>query len=443
MENILRNRGEEKVEEKVQCDTSIQKDIFITDSSACDPEALDEGGCIRSYWIYYPPSYCENDQQEKTPHYSVVMLLHCFGCTGLQMLNEWKDELPGFILVAPQGYFNSWNAKECCGYALDKNIDDVLFLESLLNKIHLSSSSFLYAIGFSNGGFLATYASHLFHAIAPYSGHISSVDLSLVAEKQTSVFLHHALDDRFVLDSGCCSSQQEKQCCCQISQHTETCTSTQDIFHSWSSSIIGEASSSIETQISFQNPQQGILCQSSMLPTQQNVTYCQYAKGGHAISRFLLKHDFSTFFHRDACQQNNNGFYHENDNTCTCLNGTLLETPPFYCQQQNQELKPFHFGNNPDNHNMLAIDDRIHQILQFSSLWFLFIAILFCGIFIGRSKFGHYWCRRKVGWMAVPTDERNNYDLSYRHHTTNNSTSKDDDTNAHHNSGDIELRQRP
>ena len=79
----------------------------------------------------------------------------------------------GFVVVYPDGLQNTWNAHQCCGYALEHNIDDVSFLTGLATQIgaqYAVDQKRLYVTGVSNGGMMAyTLAceTDLFAAIGP------------------------------------------------------------------------------------------------------------------------------------------------------------------------------------------------------------------------------------------------------------------------------------
>jgi poly(3-hydroxybutyrate) depolymerase len=124
----------------------------------------------------------------------LVFALHCYGCTSAQMIHWTRvAEEFSFVLAVPDGVESSWNSRYCCGYALQKKLDDVGFLAKITSdldeELSFVSRDVAYAIGWSNGGYFSTYAAHLFRAVAPISGHQYDVD-SLVS-KPTALFMHH------------------------------------------------------------------------------------------------------------------------------------------------------------------------------------------------------------------------------------------------------------
>src|SRR5690349_203461 len=85
---------------------------------------LEISGTTRSYFLHLPPSY---DGKTKLP---LLLALHGGGGSGdgmaaLYGLNEAADQ-KGFLVAYPQGSGRlkdkllTWNAGNCCGYALDK-----------------------------------------------------------------------------------------------------------------------------------------------------------------------------------------------------------------------------------------------------------------------------------------------------------------------------------
>jgi polyhydroxybutyrate depolymerase len=89
-----------------------------------------------------------------------------------------KADSSGFIVIYPEGLVlnqnRSWNAGNCCPPAINQNIDDVGFIDNLLDSVFSNYSidtTRVYATGSSNGGMLcyrlACELSHRFAAIAP------------------------------------------------------------------------------------------------------------------------------------------------------------------------------------------------------------------------------------------------------------------------------------
>jgi poly(3-hydroxybutyrate) depolymerase len=138
---------------------------------------------------------------------------------------------------------SSFNALHCCGAAKARNLDDVGFVDSIVDDLqravdHAGGVRFLahalFASGFSNGGFLTSHLSyasrHTWAAIAPTAGHVYRVRRTT----PLPVAIHHCADDEKVSPRGCCMSESgDPTCCCDIS--FDSCVSTQTLFDKWTS----------------------------------------------------------------------------------------------------------------------------------------------------------------------------------------------------------------
>lgn len=142
---------------------------------------LEIDGRVRNYLVHTPPNY---DSRKKYP-----LLLAIHGArgnpAGMREVTRF-DELSKkeeFIVVYPFGttadekigYF--WNAWECCGYALQHEVNDVKFIKKLISNVKEDFSihpAKIYAAGFSNGGMmslrLACEISEEFAAVASVGG---------------------------------------------------------------------------------------------------------------------------------------------------------------------------------------------------------------------------------------------------------------------------------
>jgi len=66
-----------------------------------------------------------------------------------------KAEAESFLVVHPNGLFNSWNAGVCCGTALTTGVDDVGFLRAMVDAIVAEgavNAARVFVTGLSNGG---------------------------------------------------------------------------------------------------------------------------------------------------------------------------------------------------------------------------------------------------------------------------------------------------
>jgi polyhydroxybutyrate depolymerase len=111
------------------------------------------------------------------------LVLNIHGLVETPQLQEYYSGMDakaaerGMVVVYPQGVGNSWNAGNCCGRAMDEQIDDVRYLRELVREIESElciDTTRVYATGMSNGAMmsyrLACEASDIFAAIAPVDG---------------------------------------------------------------------------------------------------------------------------------------------------------------------------------------------------------------------------------------------------------------------------------
>lgn len=141
-------------------------------------------GYNRTYLVHLPTGYTG---AEELP---LVIVMHGGFGTAVSAQNKSKFSLKAdsenFIVVYPEGVkggalnISSWNAGWCCGFASSSNINDVGFIDSLLNTLigqYAIDTSRIYASGMSNGGFmayrLACELSDRIAAIAPVASSMS------------------------------------------------------------------------------------------------------------------------------------------------------------------------------------------------------------------------------------------------------------------------------
>ena len=133
---------------------------------------LTHGGALRDFDVYAPASY--TGVQEV----ALVVDIHGFSSNKVEHrgLSGWtaKAETEGFLVVHPNGLFNSWNAGTCCGTAMTSGVDDVGFLRAMVDAIGAEGSvnaARIYVTGLSNGGAMAhriaCEAADVFAAAAP------------------------------------------------------------------------------------------------------------------------------------------------------------------------------------------------------------------------------------------------------------------------------------
>lgn len=179
-------------------------------------------GLTRYYRIDIPRSV---DLNKKTP---IVVFLHPGGGTMYGVMATGlaaETHRRGWLLVSPQGTRCGvagdsgycWNAVHCCGIGDRRDVDDVGFIEALLDEIDLTiplDRSRIYAMGYSNGAMLThRLASELpttFAAIGEAAGTIGGAEnadapIRTIPEPSAPVpivMLHGELDDHVSFDGG-------------------------------------------------------------------------------------------------------------------------------------------------------------------------------------------------------------------------------------------------
>ncbi len=116
-------------------------------------------GVERTYKVYLPVGYTSDRP------FPLVVVLHGGGGSGEQIESvsglSQKADTAGFIVVYPDGSgrrFLTWNAGDCCGYAVRQNVDDVAFINAVLDEVERDffiDRRRVFVAGMSNGGMLA------------------------------------------------------------------------------------------------------------------------------------------------------------------------------------------------------------------------------------------------------------------------------------------------
>jgi polyhydroxybutyrate depolymerase len=147
----------------------------------------------------------------------LVIVLHGGGGNGQQAMkmSAWNEEAQrrGWMVAYPSGSGKlgnrllTWNAGQCCGYAMEKGVDDVAFIDKMLSNIAASSpldSSRVYVTGISNGAMLAyrlaCEMSDRITAIAPVSGTLGLA--SCQPSRPVSIMHFHGTADNNVPFEG-------------------------------------------------------------------------------------------------------------------------------------------------------------------------------------------------------------------------------------------------
>lgn len=164
---------------------------------------LKVGDLERNYLVHVPPKY---DHNQPTP---VVLIYHGGGSNPEVMvrfsgMNQKSDEA-GFIAVYPSGRGRlarvlTFNGGNCCGYAMQQNVDDVAFTRKLLDDLATVinvDQKRVFATGMSNGGIIAyRMASELsdrIAAIAPVGGPMGTETCN--PKRPVPVIHFHGTDD--------------------------------------------------------------------------------------------------------------------------------------------------------------------------------------------------------------------------------------------------------
>lgn len=128
-------------------------------------------------------------------------------------MDELSDER-GFLVVYPEGTGRlahrllTFNAGSCCGYAKRRKVDDVGFVDTLLDQLpreYPIDVKRIYATGMSNGGMmsyrLGCELSHRIAAIGPVAGPMA-VDGPVPSRPVPLIHFHGVQDRNAVFDGG-------------------------------------------------------------------------------------------------------------------------------------------------------------------------------------------------------------------------------------------------
>lgn len=329
---------------KPTCGTSSYTLSMPSDSCPVD----DPKSCTRDFHVFIPSLACQSTTNSTKTEPEIgtlplVFAVHCFGCNAEAMINfENVAENFNFVLVRPEGIKNSWNSRYCCGYSLENDIDDIGFFRRIIHDLDISlafvSKEVTFGVGWSNGGYMVTYAASLFRGIAPVAGYQYSADLiSLTGNKSTSIFQHHSSNDPFVRFNGCCTEPGHQSCCCGISQAgAETCTSVTAEWESWATNVnhcVGP------TIVRENSDLEGVTCYYGSSCT-SNTTLCVYGSAGHFnrpsfTDGFPMFDEVGHFFAQDACSLNK-GEWSRAKRSCAC--GDSARSNSAFCLGQGDDL---------------------------------------------------------------------------------------------------------
>lgn len=183
-------------------------------------EWLWHDGRPRSYWLHVPPGY----NGSPVP---LIVVLHAGGSYPARMaaktgLTDAADR-ENFIVVYPRGIYGwapwrrMWNGGYCCGVAYERNVDDVGFVATMIERLrnHLAvNGSRIYVAGHSNGAILAyrvaAELSDVVAAVGPVAGSIGGTasqesPLWVIPEPEhpvSVIHFHGRLDENVPYDGG-------------------------------------------------------------------------------------------------------------------------------------------------------------------------------------------------------------------------------------------------
>ena len=169
------------------------------------------GGRERTYRLHVPPS----GGTEKLP---LVIVLHGGGGNGENAARmaqmDGRADHDRFFVVYPdgtgpiKGRLQTWNTWNCCGYAMNENIDDVGFIRELIRRLgdqYPIDPKRIYATGLSNGAMLAhrlgcELAGEI-AAIAPVAGALNA-DACTPSEPVSVMIFHGSADEHVLYEGG-------------------------------------------------------------------------------------------------------------------------------------------------------------------------------------------------------------------------------------------------
>lgn len=160
-------------------------------ADAASRQTLSHGGLMRSYMLRLPPGPLPADKRP------LVIVLHGGGgnAENAEAMSGFtaKAAQEGFIVAYPDGSGRmkdrllTWNAGHCCGYAMQNRVDDVGFINALIDRLlrdHPVDEKRVYATGISNGGMMSH---RLGIELAPRFAAIAPVVAGLFGDEKTPV----------------------------------------------------------------------------------------------------------------------------------------------------------------------------------------------------------------------------------------------------------------
>lgn len=165
------------------------------------------GGMTRTFLLHVPTGY---DGKKPVP---LVFDLHGSGSTGPSELASSRfsavADTNGFLVVAPNGYMNSWNGDIAFGAAYMMKLDDVGLMKALVDYIagiaNINRAK-VYSTGLSNGGAMSNTlgckAADTFAAVAPVADPLDIGLPTCMPVQPISVLGFHGYNDDAVPYEG-------------------------------------------------------------------------------------------------------------------------------------------------------------------------------------------------------------------------------------------------
>lgn len=180
---------------------------------------LQHGGLRRSYLVHVPPSYSRGIPVP------AVLVFHgggddIYGQMRQSGITRTSDR-EGFLAVFPQGTgatiekktLGTWNAGRCCGSAKEHTVDDVGFVNALLDDLEEKFSvdpDRVYATGISNGALftyrLACEIPERIAAIGPVAGQ-DACDTCRPSRPVSVIHFHGTTDPAALYNGGHCGGR--------------------------------------------------------------------------------------------------------------------------------------------------------------------------------------------------------------------------------------------
>jgi polyhydroxybutyrate depolymerase len=181
-------------------------------SYADDRQTIQVGDTTRTYVVRTPENIQPNS---RVP---LVFVLHGGGgnAANAEKMTGFTEKArkENFIVVYPEGSGRlrrglfTWNAGHCCGYAMENKVDDVAFINALiddLSKRYPIDDKRIYVTGMSNGAMmshrLGIELSHRIAAIAPVVGTVFG-DERKPAQPVAALMINGLLDDNVPFNGG-------------------------------------------------------------------------------------------------------------------------------------------------------------------------------------------------------------------------------------------------